>query len=464
MNGTLDNHGLLDVIATITSRHESGRLQITAAGSRGAFFFKKGKLVVAHMGPFSGFPAVNLAVSLGEATLKFDSSIQPPASTFIAINERVLLKERFGIETIDLDSVEDQTTQTTPKGPDDITTADAKFLDVITPQAPPPEAPLSPEANAPHESAYKQPAEGNIRSSVDARESRRRTARSRIAGRKKSETRRIADQFRNQAAAEALTKVEKEKSFEMANRIADEEKPSEITSPAITLESTTSEKAGNARIKSIADEEKPSRTSGPAITLESSTIEMREDAGTKRCPKCSRVYSDFRTYCRYDSTPLVSESDTSFNAAVKPEAATQPALFWILITITLFASGVLGYLLNSYISRGPSAPTPIRVESEQPSNADEDQPVVEGPLHGKETTLMKPEYPARAKSQGVSGKVTVAVLVNKQGLVVSARALTGQPLLRVAAVAAARKAKFSPEKLASERSKVSGTITYNFKL
>jgi TonB family protein len=455
MDGTLNNHGLLDVIAALTSRGESGRLQITVAGSRGAFFFKKGKLVDARMGPFSGFPAVNLAISMGEAILKFDSSIQPPASSFIAINERVLLKERFGIQTIDLEPIEDQTTET----------EGAKLPVAITPQVPLPEATLSPEASALQEYAFKKPAEGNIKSRASAQESRRRAARSRRAGRKKStsETQQIADQLRNQAEEEARTKVEREKSFEMAHRIAEEE-PGQITSPAITLEPPPSQPARDPRIKTIAEEEKPSQTYGPAITLESSAIEMRKDAETKRCPKCKRVYSDYRIYCRYDSTQLVSESDPSFNAAVKPEAATRPALFWTLITITLFVSGGLGYLLNSYISREPSAATPIRAESAQPSNADQDQPVVEGPLHGKETSLIKPDYPARAKTEGVSGKVTVAVLANKQGRVVSARALDGHPLLKVAAVMAARQAKFSPEKLEDQRSKNSGTITYSFKL
>jgi TonB family protein len=142
----------------------------------------------------------------------------------------------------------------------------------------------------------------------------------------------------------------------------------------------------------------------------------------------------------------------------------RPALFWTLLTITLVVGGIFGYLLNSYISRQPNAPASIRLESEQNSNADEDQPVVEGPLHGKEISLMKPEYPAKAKSEGISGKVTVAIFVNKQGRVVSARALTGEPVLKVAALVAAKSSKFSPEKLESQRSKNSGTITYTFKL
>ncbi|MFN2517281.1 MAG: TonB family protein, partial [Pyrinomonadaceae bacterium] len=54
--------------------------------------------------------------------------------------------------------------------------------------------------------------------------------------------------------------------------------------------------------------------------------------------------------------------------------------------------------------------------------------------------------------------------VNKQGNVISARALKGDHLLRGAAVTAARKAKFSPEKLVGKQSKTSGTITFSFKL
>ena len=391
MDRPLDTHRLLDAIAAITSRHESGRLQFTASGSRGAFFFLEGKLIAAHMGPLSGFAAVNLAVSMGEGNLNFDSSIQPAASTFTAINERVLLRERFGIETVDLEPVEDPTTE-----------IEGLTLPVlITPQVVLPE--------------------------------------------------------------DAGRKVEEEKSFELASGIVEEQKPGGITRPATTLEPTTSEKAANARITTISEEEKPGQTSGPALTLESSIIGMREGAGTKRCPKCNRVYDDFRIYCRHDSAQLVSESDTSFNAAVKPEAATRPSLLWTLITITLVVGGILGYLLNSYFSRQPAAPASIGLGSEQNSNADEDQPVVEGPLYGKEITLMKPEYPAKAKCEGVSGKVTVAIFVNKQGRVVSARALTGQPMLKVAAVVAARQSKFSPERLAAQRSKNSGTITYTFK-
>jgi len=91
---------LLEVIALLSSREESGRLKITGT-TRGAFFFRRGKLVDAHMGPFSGFQAVNLAVSVGRVKLSFDPSIPSQPSNFHVASERHILKARFGIEAAD---------------------------------------------------------------------------------------------------------------------------------------------------------------------------------------------------------------------------------------------------------------------------------------------------------------------------------------------------------------------------
>lgn len=85
-----------------------------------------------------------------------------------------------------------------------------------------------------------------------------------------------------------------------------------------------------------------------------------------------------------------------------------------------------------------------------------------GVLNGKATSLPKPAYPPAAKAVGASGSVTVQVLIDESGNVVSASAVSGHPLLRQAAVSAARGAKFSPTKLSGQPVKVSGVITYNF--
>jgi TonB family protein len=85
-----------------------------------------------------------------------------------------------------------------------------------------------------------------------------------------------------------------------------------------------------------------------------------------------------------------------------------------------------------------------------------------GVLNGKATSLPKPAYPPSAKQVNASGTVMVQVLVDEKGNVVTAQAVSGHPLLRPAAVAAARQAKFSPTKLSGKPVKVSGMINYQF--
>jgi TonB family protein len=85
-----------------------------------------------------------------------------------------------------------------------------------------------------------------------------------------------------------------------------------------------------------------------------------------------------------------------------------------------------------------------------------------GVLNGKAMSLPKPPYPPAARAVRASGAVTVQVLIDEQGNVVSANAVSGHPLLRAAAVQAARAATFSPTYLEGRPVKVSGVITYNF--
>ncbi len=85
-----------------------------------------------------------------------------------------------------------------------------------------------------------------------------------------------------------------------------------------------------------------------------------------------------------------------------------------------------------------------------------------GVINGKALSLPKPNYPAAAKVVRASGTVTVQVMVDTSGNVTSAAAVSGHPLLRSAAVEAARSARFSPTLLAGEPVKVRGVITYNF--
>jgi periplasmic protein TonB len=87
-----------------------------------------------------------------------------------------------------------------------------------------------------------------------------------------------------------------------------------------------------------------------------------------------------------------------------------------------------------------------------------------GVLNGKAISKPQPAYPPIAKAARASGTVTVQILVDEGGRVVSASAVNGHPLLQQAAVAAARQARFSPTLLSGQPVKVSGVITYNFVL
>lgn len=78
--------------------------------------------------------------------------------------------------------------------------------------------------------------------------------------------------------------------------------------------------------------------------------------------------------------------------------------------------------------------------------------------------LPKPIYPVLAKQAGIQGPVNVQILIDETGNVISAQALKGNAMLTGAAVAAARRAKFTPTKLGDQPVKVQGVITYNFVL
>jgi len=88
--------------------------------------------------------------------------------------------------------------------------------------------------------------------------------------------------------------------------------------------------------------------------------------------------------------------------------------------------------------------------------------VTGGVLNGKALSLPRPAYPMEAKQAHAGGAVSVQVLIDEEGKIISAQSIEGSPLLQFAARAAACGAKFSPTLLQGNPVKVSGIITYNF--
>ncbi len=108
----------------------------------------------------------------------------------------------------------------------------------------------------------------------------------------------------------------------------------------------------------------------------------------------------------------------------------------------------------------------VTMDSEPPSPVFNPilKPVSGGVLNGTAISLPTPVYPESAKRMRLSGVVTVSVVVDELGRVLTAHATSGPGPLRDAAITAALKARFSPTKLSGQPVKVSGMINYKFAL
>ena|SRR2546423_1555228 len=83
-----------------------------------------------------------------------------------------------------------------------------------------------------------------------------------------------------------------------------------------------------------------------------------------------------------------------------------------------------------------------------------------GILNGKAVEKPAPVWPKDARE--VTGTVTVRILVDEEGKVIEAKAVSGPELLRQAAVDAAYKARLSPTRLSGQPVRVQGVLVYNF--
>lgn len=87
-----------------------------------------------------------------------------------------------------------------------------------------------------------------------------------------------------------------------------------------------------------------------------------------------------------------------------------------------------------------------------------------GVLQGTALKKVSPPYPPIARAARAAGKVQVQVTISEQGEVIEAIAISGHPLLRDAAVDAAKQWVFMPTELSGVPVKVQGILTFNFTL
>ncbi len=117
------------------------------------------------------------------------------------------------------------------------------------------------------------------------------------------------------------------------------------------------------------------------------------------------------------------------------------------------------------MSFGRVAYPPIASSSANSAEAGQRQIKVSGGvLQGSAIKRVPPAYPAVAKAAKAQGPVQVQITVDESGNVTAAAVTEGHPLLRDAALEAARQWQFKPTELGGKQVKVNGILTFNFTL
>lgn len=155
----------------------------------------------------------------------------------------------------------------------------------------------------------------------------------------------------------------------------------------------------------------------------------------------------------------------------------------LLTLLTVWSTGSAALAQDPKPEQKPN--TPVAAEAEKPKsevdkivaearnrgeivieacfdNCDGESLSTDGLERGRALHLPKPAYPAIARAARASGEVEVQVLIDVDGKVIAAAAISGHPLLLAASVQAARESLFSPTKLDQTPVKVVGVMRYNF--
>lgn len=161
------------------------------------------------------------------------------------------------------------------------------------------------------------------------------------------------------------------------------------------------------------------------------------------------------------AAPAGLSANVSANAAAPKKLASLPP-------VSLSAPNASAAPINAptaQVASNAAAPA-VKVEDDMPPP----KPVVKAPvrpisggvLNGRATILPAPVYPEIARRMRTTGVVTVEVVVDVSGRVISAKAVSGPEVLRSEAERAAMMARFTPALLSGQPVKMAGTINYNF--
>lgn len=136
---------------------------------------------------------------------------------------------------------------------------------------------------------------------------------------------------------------------------------------------------------------------------------------------------------------------------------------------------------NAFLKMQAMLPKPAPTTSNNPANAQKKEPVQQnapvnntpdasneltnfGALNRFAQRLVTPVYPQVERQRNTEGLVTVEVMLDEEGKVLSAKATSGPRGLRQAAEDAVRRSRFNAVKVGDKAVKATGFINFNFKL
>jgi protein TonB len=174
------------------------------------------------------------------------------------------------------------------------------------------------------------------------------------------------------------------------------------------------------------------------------------------------------------------ETPTTFTAPVKPpEKIPDPTTVQSKPVVTAVSSagvpggvpgGVAGGVPGGVPGGSgnapppPPPPPPPKPDPTPPPAPPKEIKVSGGVLQGSALKKVQPPYPPIAKAARAQGAVQVQVTISEEGRVIDAQVVSGHPLLREAALQAARQWVFKPTELTGVPVKVQGVLTFNFTL
>ena len=203
---------------------------------------------------------------------------------------------------------------------------------------------------------------------------------------------------------------------------------------------------------------------GNRISQKSSSSVARDSEGRTRQVAAVQAFGPFAEIIKdLPKTIMIFDPVAGANYALNPNEKTATKIPVLNFNIAdLMSNGKQGTLLNEtrIVVSDKSGVRKTTTLTPEPGV----KLISGGELTSRVINKVQPIYPAVAKAARAQGAVLVKVVVNEKGEVITEDVIGGHPLLKDAALEAAKQWKFQPTEVNGQPVKVQGTLTFNFTL